>query len=167
MSDEHYYKKYLKYKNKYLQLKNQEGGIGLLNPGWSYAYDAGYMLMTPGELEIYELNKNGGGKFKVKYFFKQVQKLIPTFKLTSLTTLGVPNDFIFGKKRDRINTIFAEGKDVKFNELFIKEYQRKFGSTIKDNKSKLVIFIIYKNYQIISSLNFNKNQILHDFALLL
>jgi hypothetical protein len=167
MSDDIYYEKYLKYKNKYLQLKNQEAGAI-----FKFSYALGYMLMTPAELEIYEKCEKPVTLSKIT-----AKDLIPTFKLTKLNTLNTStinfDDWIKKgtKKANYTNYIddedFLTGdrKNPELNKHIIDTYQKKFKSTLKDNKTKLVIFTLVMPYVVYPDFNSKLNFLSSHFVL--
>ena len=173
MSDENYYEKYLKYKNKYLQLKNQEAGAI-----FKFSYALGYMLMTPDELDIYvNFTKSVGRPVGLSEI--TAKNLIPTFKLTKLNTLNNSNirydDWIQkGTKEPNFTNYiddedFLIGKQSEYNTRIkkhtIEAYKTKFKSTLKDNKTKLVIFTLVMPYVAYPDFNSKINILKSHFVL--
>ncbi len=172
MSDKSYQEKYLKYKHKYLQLKNQEGGAG-------FSFGIGYMLMTPEEVQKYNDIHAKEISLSKKASLADIKKAIPTFKLTNLKTLkniiynkiigpgriellpNIPKE-INGYFSNKIYDLtFIEGKNSTLNDQIKQELKIK----VKDNKSELVIFTLIMPYLLYSNINYDYNIVYNAFVL--
>jgi hypothetical protein len=175
MSDINYYEKYLKYKNKYLELKNQEGGIGETK----YSYGIGYMLMTTAELTNFKTNfpRNtdlpNNTELVKKTELLAIKKVIKKFNLTNLKTLKNIDykNIIETKTKTKTKTIdddpfsnsikdmtFIKGTNEKLNQQIKQEIKQKD----KLKKTKLVIFTLEMPYLVYTDINSSIN-ILHSY----
>jgi hypothetical protein len=170
MSDKSYQEKYLKYKHKYLQLKNQEGGAG-------FSFGIGYMLMTPEEVQKYNDIHAKEISLSKRPSLANIKKVMPKFKLTNLKTLKNINynsiigpgkidpshdlpkksfDFFSNKIHD---LDFIKGENAIINDQIKQELK------VKDNKSELVIFTLIMPYLLYSNINYDYNIVYNAFVL--
>jgi len=191
MSDDIYYEKYLKYKNKYLQLKNQEGGLG-----GKASYGIGYMFMTDEEYKSFtatipditakkEADKEREkSKTPIAFQLKDFDKFIPKIKLTNLKTLKklIYSNFIGTEDKVKLSLAptfsnymtepdpehpFLLGVNEVLNNQIITTIKADIkAKIIKNSKSRVVIFIlVIPAYKVYLDINSSNNIILNNFVL--
>ena len=179
MSDINYYEKYLKYKNKYLELKNQEGGIGETK----YSYGIGYTLMTTAELTDFKArfprksDLPNNTELLKKTELLAIKKVMKKFNLTNLKTLkNIDYKKIIETKtkiktKTKTKTIdddpFSNSiKDMTFikgtNEILNQQIKQEIKQKDKLKKTKLVIFTLEMPYLVYTDINSSIN-ILHSY----
>jgi hypothetical protein len=158
MSDAIYKDKYLKYKLKYLELK-QEGGVGV-------TIGIGYTIITVGGFDTF-INMN----FKEGTGLKEIKKRYRNFGLTNLKSLKNinMNDILEPEKIMSLSLIkngikdklFIKGTNYKLNEEISTEIKK----VENINKGIILVMILAMPHLLYSDINYEKNTLINYFGI--